>query len=83
MKCKQCDYETDDGLMMHAHLEAHELAALRARVAELEHALKEVESLCDSEMGDWDCVLPPYIPDEMMGLFNIREAVRTALVESQ
>lgn len=52
-----------------------------SKITLLKDALEEVESLCDSEMGDWNCVLPPYIPEEMMGLFNIREAARTALAE--
>lgn len=49
----------------------------------LTSALEEIESLCDSQMGEWCAVMPKYLPDEMMGLFDIREAARTALAEAE
>lgn len=56
-----------------------ECAELFASAPEKVAALKEIESMCDSLMGEWESVLPPYLPEDMMGLFNIREAARTAL----
>lgn len=61
--------------------ESHPLPAPQQQADGLRGALSEIETQCDNGMGEWCSVIPPYLPDDMEVLYDIRENVRALLKE--
>lgn len=60
-----------------------ELAALRARVEELEAGLQEIENNLDDELGEWCSVSFFHIPESFENIYQTRDIARDLLEQVQ
>lgn len=57
------------------------LAAQEAENKKLKKALGEIKDYAESQMGEWSCVQPPYLPAEMEVLYDIIEMCESGLTQ--
>ena len=56
---------------------------LHQAAGDLLEALEAIEEMVDDQMGEWAGVQPPYFPQHLLGIWNIREAARAAVAKAQ